>query len=142
MLWMILCKYKVNGQCQNQHYIFVESPSKSGHLGIHNSQQKCAICWCTDAADCTLPLRITYTQVTAFAWWLHICNCVINFSNNWIFVFPIENCAYGKLIRQYFPPGTRTCAGKYYLCNDDFHCSSALCLLCIIDSYLSYDYYL
>ena len=38
---------------------------------IRNLLRKCAICWCTDEADYTLPLQIMCTQMTIFAWWLH-----------------------------------------------------------------------
>ena len=31
----------------------------------------CEICLSTEDVDCTLPLKITYTQVVAFALWLH-----------------------------------------------------------------------
>ena len=54
--------------------IYVEPPSKSNHLGVHNLQRKCAICLICASADCTLSQQIVHTQVIAFAWWLqNIC---------------------------------------------------------------------
>ena len=80
-----LCKYTVYKslvgkiqKCTSKEHIFyvillfVEPPSKSGYLGVRNSQRKCTFSLISASADSALSLRVTDTQVTGFAWWLHI----------------------------------------------------------------------